>query len=217
MSATAEQAVTLHVDRFHPSSKDRLPRPATRVRLSPTAAALRVRFDVSGPTLLAANTQRQSGVCADSCVEFFFEPVPGAGYINIEINCIGTPLAQFHPTYERDEAADLDDAAIDSLHIESSLPHERIDPERRGAFSWSIAFEVPFDTVARVVGRDVGEVAGPGLSLSWRGNFYKCGDKTSSPHWASWAPIHEKLNFHVPECFAPLVFDEEGRFVGEGE
>ncbi|MFW6336591.1 MAG: carbohydrate-binding family 9-like protein [Phycisphaeraceae bacterium] len=211
--AAWEQSIALEVNRFHETSKDRLPRPATRVVLSPWPDRLRVRFDVTSPTLLAANTRRQSGVCTDSCVEFFFEPVPGAGYLNIEINCIGTPLAQFHPTYERDEAVSLDDAAIDSMRIEASLPHEAIFPERRGESTWWVSFDVPYATVAGVVGRAVEEVAGPGLSLRWRGNFYKCGDKTSSPHWASWAPIEQKLDFHVPECFAPIVFDEEGRFV----
>ena len=214
LSAADDQPFGLEVNRFHGSSTDRLPRPATRVLLSPTPEALRVRFDVTSSTLLAAKMNRQSGVCTDSCVEFFFEPVDGAGYLNIEINCIGTPLAQFHPTYRRDEVVEVDDAAIDSLRIETSLPHEAIVPERRGAFSWWVSFEVPFETVAAAVARPVDEVAGPGLSLRWRGNFYKCGDKTSSPHWASWAPIHEKLDFHVPECFAPIVFDDKGRFVG---
>mgnify|MGYP006268423115 FL=1 len=214
VSAAAEPSVVLAVNRFHGASTDRLPRPETRVSLTPTSASLRVRFDVAGSALLASNTQRQSSVYRDSCVEFFFEPIRGAGYINVEINCIGTPLAHFHPTYQRNEVEKLDDAAIDSLNIRASLPHERIAPERRGETSWWLAFEVSYDAVARVVGRKVEDVAGPGLSLRWRGNFYKCGDHTSSPHWASWAPLHETLDFHVPDCFAPIAFDEAGCFLG---
>ncbi|MCD6337129.1 MAG: hypothetical protein J7M01_02720, partial [Candidatus Marinimicrobia bacterium] len=37
------------------------------------------------------------------------------------------------------------------------------------------------------------------------GNLYKCGDKTSHPHWASWSPI-DKLNFHQPKHFGEFVF-----------
>ncbi|MEW6117215.1 MAG: carbohydrate-binding family 9-like protein, partial [Nitrospirota bacterium] len=40
----------------------------------------------------------------------------------------------------------------------------------------------------------------------WRANFYKCGDATSHPHWASWAPV-EALNFHLPHCFGTICFE----------
>jgi len=39
----------------------------------------------------------------------------------------------------------------------------------------------------------------------FRGNFFKCGDETSHPHWASWSPISEELNFHRPETFGSIV------------
>ena len=40
---------------------------------------------------------------------------------------------------------------------------------------------------------------------AWRGNLYKCGDRTSHPHWAAWSPVDE-LNFHLPRCFGTLRF-----------
>ena len=47
----------------------------------------------------------------------------------------------------------------------------------------------------------------PGMQdQTWRANFYKCGDATSHPHWASWNPIGEKLSFHKPEYFGEIVF-----------
>ena len=42
----------------------------------------------------------------------------------------------------------------------------------------------------------------------WRANLYKCGDQTSHPHWASWAPIGEALNFHQPGFFGGLDLAE---------
>ena len=36
--------------------------------------------------------------------------------------------------------------------------------------------------------------------------FFKCGDKTSHPHWASWNPVDE-LNFHLPRCFSEIIFE----------
>jgi hypothetical protein len=46
---------------------------------------------------------------------------------------------------------------------------------------------------------------GPMSSQSWRDNFYKCGDQTSHPHWASWSPVDD-LNFHLPRCFGTICF-----------
>jgi hypothetical protein len=40
----------------------------------------------------------------------------------------------------------------------------------------------------------------------WRANFYKCGDATSHPHWASWSPVRE-LNFHRPDDFGTILFE----------
>jgi hypothetical protein len=42
----------------------------------------------------------------------------------------------------------------------------------------------------------------------WRANAFKCGDQTSHPHWASWAPIGEALNFHQPGRFGWLELAE---------
>jgi hypothetical protein len=35
-----------------------------------------------------------------------------------------------------------------------------------------------------------------------RGNFYKCGDETNTPHWGSWHTLGKNpVNFHQPETF----------------
>ena len=40
----------------------------------------------------------------------------------------------------------------------------------------------------------------------WRGNFFKCVEENSHPHWASWSPVDE-FNFHLPQCFGVLRFE----------
>jgi hypothetical protein len=60
---------------------------------------------------------------------------------------------------------------------------------------------IPWSLFVEVTGHGrptVGEV--------WTGNFYKCGDETSHPHWAAWSLIGEVLDFHAPERFGRLVF-----------
>ena len=37
----------------------------------------------------------------------------------------------------------------------------------------------------------------------WRGNFFKCAEDISHPHWAAWSPVDE-FNFHLPRCFGAI-------------
>ena len=39
----------------------------------------------------------------------------------------------------------------------------------------------------------------------WRGNFFKCAEDISHPHWAAWSPVDE-FNFHLPRCFGTIQF-----------
>jgi hypothetical protein len=41
-----------------------------------------------------------------------------------------------------------------------------------------------------------------------RGNFYKCGDSLSVPHFLSWQPIDNPTpNFHLEKFFGELDFE----------
>jgi hypothetical protein len=77
---------------------------------------------------------------------------------------------------------------------------EMIEPEIKEETEWYLGFFFPFHLIAKYAG-ELGELSGK----EWTANFYKCGDKTSHPHWASWNPVSE-LNFHLPECFGRIKF-----------
>jgi hypothetical protein len=79
---------------------------------------------------------------------------------------------------------------------------EVVEPEIREPTIWFLEFHIPFALFEKHVG-PLGKVGGQ----TWTANFYKCGDKTSHPHWASWSPV-DKLNFHLPRCFGNLVFEK---------
>jgi hypothetical protein len=84
--------------------------------------------------------------------------------------------------------------------IQSTLP-KIIDPEISDPLEWCLAMHIPlsfFDHLTPL--KDIKEVES-------RGNLYKCGDKTSHPHWAAWSPIRE-LNFHHPGSFGRFIFKE---------
>ncbi len=86
------------------------------------------------------------------------------------------------------------------IRITHSLP-ATVMPEHPGPLVWHVGCQIPLAVLEAYAGR-----LGPLAGQAWRGNFYKCADDSSHPHWASWAPVGEDLNFHQPGCFAPLRF-----------
>ena len=128
-------------------------------------------------------------VYEDSCVEIFLEPRPGRGYLNFEMNAGGALLAS-HVT---------DSRRVGGALAGSTRLSEAEGQQRAGALlaagasssrssatpvEWQLAFFIPLAVLERYLG-----ALGPLGGQSWRANLYKCGDKTSHPHWASWAPL----------------------------
>lgn len=177
-------------------------RPAVHVQLGHSGDHLHLRFSVQDRYVLSRATDFNAMVCKDSCVEFFFEPVPGLGYFNLEMNAGGTPLC-FHITDARrvpDGFAAFEKLNADELGaiaIAGTLPRT-VDPEIATPLDWALCAHIPLAPFARRLGR---ALPVPGL---WRGNFFKCADESSHPHWGSWAPLGEELNFHQPERFGVI-------------
>lgn len=211
-------ADTLTVDQFHPASQTDLPR--TQVRLRYDSEGLYVHFRVWEPHLLARFKDYQSPVCRDSCVEFFVKPLAARGYFNFEINALGTLMLHYNEDPSTDEAKSqtlqsqtLQSETLQSqtlqevpaslgttveLHASEREPVERDDP---AGSEWWIQSYIPFSLFQPYLGDVV-----PGPGTSWRANFFKCGEHTAKPHWASWSSIGATLNFHQPAHFGTIVF-----------
>jgi hypothetical protein len=200
-----KDAAVAGVASFHPASSDH--RPRTRAKLLHDDDALYAMFHVADRFVRCTRTEHQSPTCKDSCVELFVEPKPGRGYLNFELNCGGTMLLYHVTDPTRDEtgkfrgvtpvAAEL----LDAIRVYHSMPRT-VEPEITEPVEWTVEYAVPW----RVFERHVGTIDSAG-SKNWRGNFYKCADESSHPHWASWSPIGEPLNFHVPAHFGELRFE----------
>lgn len=174
--------------------------PRTRVRMLYDDAALYGMFLVEDRYVRAVARHDQDPVCQDSCVEFFVQPAGTDRYFNFEMNCGGTMLL-YHIThcrsgnYEVIGAEEL--AQIQRFH---TLP-ERVEPEMGEDCTWRLAFRIPLEFLVKHSGIN------PALSgQRWRGNFTKCADCCSHPHWISWQPL-SKLDFHLPEEFGQLCFE----------
>jgi hypothetical protein len=197
------QAEAAPVDCARPESSDH--HPATEARLLYDRTAIYGRFTVQDRYVRCVHTEYQAMVCEDSCVEFFVKPRDNAGYINLEINCGGTMHMSCIVDHHRVPGGFADYSPVpehigSAVQVAHSLPAV-VDPERTEPTPWRVAFSLPLSVLEEFVG-PLGDPAG----RQWRGNFYKCGDRTSHPHWLSWSPVSE-LNFHLPECFGTLYFD----------
>jgi len=193
---------------FLTQSKSRHPR--TEAKAVYQDDGLFVFFRVFDKYIRCVQTKYQASVCGDSCVEFFVEPKPGRGYFNFEINGGGTLLLAFqeqipcqsgaHVSYKRHNVPwELGQ----KVRIYHSLP-QTVNPEIEQDTEWRIEYFIPFTIFEHYLGP-----LGPIPGQVWRANFYKCGDKTSHPHWASWAPMGPEFNFHLPQYFAPIRFQEK--------
>jgi hypothetical protein len=198
-----QRAQEAPVDRFHPASS--MHRPRTRAGLLYDRANLYLRFRVDDRYVLSTTTKYQGPVSRDSCVEFFVEPRRSGGYFNFEINCGGTLLLYFVEDPRRTAKGFARYTRVAPEHgrrvlIRHSMPSV-VFPEEPGPIVWQIACQIPLGVLEAYVGP-----LGPLPGQQWRGNFFKCADESSRPHWASWAPIGEELNFHQPGRFAKLRF-----------
>ena len=187
------------IDQFRPESSSH--RPATTVRMGHDGERIFGRFDVRDRFVSSVHTGVNAEVWRDSCVECFLMPNE-QGYFNFEFNCGGALLCCYITDPARTENGfkafvRIPPSVGGLIEVRSSLP-PRVEPEIVGPIEWSLRFFIPFTVLEKFVG-PLGEVAGQ----TWRGNFFKCAEENSHPHWAAWSPVDE-FNFHLPRCFGRI-------------
>lgn len=134
--------------------------------------------------------QPDDPVFKDSCMEAFinfFPQQPEYGYLNIEVNANGAARCRFG--VGRQDRGWL---------REMGIPHPEIMVTATADF-WQIRYVVTERLLEKLYERPCCFAVGHEM----RGNFYKCGEETDAPHWASWSEL-ERLDFHAPECFGVL-------------
>lgn len=137
--------------------------------------------------LRAVNTERNSGVCEDSCMEFFVAPdEDDVRYFNFEINPIGTLL--LYVCNKRIEMVPTtDDESI--FNIKSVITKD----------GWELFYEIPFSFMKKYFKK---------VSPSMLANFYKCGEKTEIEHYIAWSKKPDSpRDFHRPEDFGKIIFE----------
>ena len=172
--------------------------PEVGFRIGHDDSLLFLKYYVKEDHILARQTEPNSAVHRDSCVEFFLDPLQDGNYYNFEFNCIGTTHLAYHTC--RGKRTFIDPKAIEQkIKTWSSLGNESFE-EKSGTFEWEMVIIIPSSIFTY----------NKGLSFSnliSNANFYKCGDDTTKRHYLSWNPVKtQNPDFHRPKHFGVLNF-----------
>lgn len=196
-----QKAETARIEWFHPKSSEHHPK--TEARALYSDAGIHVIFRVEDRYVRSITTEYMGPVYKDACVEFFVQPKADKGYFNFEINCGGTLLLSY-ATRTADGRRNYDEVPPElgsRVEIFHSMP-KTVEPELPGPVTWFVEYFIPFSLFEHYIG-PLGIVAGQ----TWRGNFYKCAENNSHPHWGAWSPVGDELDFHQPDKFGQLVLE----------
>lgn len=172
-------------------------KPEVRFKISYGEKEVFLKYYVHEKCIKAEMTAPNQNVWEDSCVEFFVSPSDDGLYYNFEFNPIGTTLLAVGSS--RDGRVFAGQDIISGIR---KLPSMEIKPfqEKTGDFFWTLTLAIPVEAFFRHTFKDLN-------NRSFKVNFYKCGDKLSTPHYLSWNPVKtEKPDFHRPEFFGKIRF-----------
>ena len=158
-------------------------------QLCHSADTLFLRMEAREAPVVATLTGLLDPVCCDSCLEFFLAPLPGdQRYLNFEVNPLGTLCLGFgaqRPTRVR--------------QVVKNPGMFRIEPFFTPD-GWGFTMEIPLHFLRLYFPEAT-------LSGSAACNFYKCGDKTPSPHFLAWSPLSSDTpDFHRRQDSGTLNF-----------
>ncbi len=174
------------------------------VKVSHDGRNLNLLYHVVEPELRRMCTCHNSEIWTDSCIEMFLSnpAVNEKEYVNFEFSA--SKYALVGRGSGRPGRILYDSEKIDSLPIEFRLLRNTATFEGMESGSeWTLSVSIPLAEFGLAVsGEDIG-----GLQL--KGNFYKCGDGLTQPHYLMWNPIDTaKPEFHSPKYFGILDLEK---------
>lgn len=174
-------------------------KPEVGFRIAHNGGNLFLQYVVHENEILAEVTEDNGKVWTDSCVEFFVS-FDNAHYYNAEFSCIGKALLGYRE-FGSKHALHAPTEVMSSIRRLPSLGINSIE-KTQGDFRWTLTLIIPASAFWKsgIVSFD---------NLNAEGNFYKCGDNLTIPHFVSWAPIDTpQPSFHQPLFFGKLVFNK---------
>lgn len=153
--------------------------------------ALYVRLQAQEANIRAEHRGLLDEVCEDSCLEFFFCPIPGDDrYLNLEVNPNGAMYKGIATNVH----------TLQRLIPEEAFVVPKITMTQDG---WVAEYAIPYPFVQLFFPN-----FSPAPGKSIRANCYKCSDLSATPHWLCWCPVvAQPCAFHNPSCFGTMYFE----------
>ncbi len=161
---------------------------------------LYVSYKCSDAWISAVQTEHDSPVYQDDCVELFTAPSPERpqDYFNIEMNVNGAVLDQHHPAGPGRVKGPNWNAR--GIMIATSVDGTLNDDSDRDR-GWILEVAIPFSNFTPVSGQPH-----PRDGDVWRLNLNRLGGKTNPQHSQWSAGTTAKPAFHAPETFGRVTF-----------
>lgn len=160
----------------------------TTFTLAHTDQMLYVRYEVKGEVPLATKTNDLELVNEDACVEIFIGDKDNTHYWNFEFN----PAGVCNASHRKERKVD-----VVRLNAEQLASIQRYGQQLCAAH-WTLLVGIPLSLIELDLAHEHAR----------RANLYKCGDKTSMKHYASWNAITAPAPaFHLPEFFGEIQFN----------
>lgn len=173
-------------------------KPETHISIAHNSENILLQYQVSETEILGLTTKDNGKVWTDSAVEFFVS-FDDEHYYNAEFNCIGTAFLGYCSN-DGTSGELAPPSIVESIKRLPSLGTIKRTKEQ-GLFDWTITLVIPKTAYWKenLTGFD---------GVKARGNFYKCGDNLTTPHFVSWTKIETpEPSFHQPAFFGTLEFE----------
>lgn len=173
-----------------------IPSPSVSFKIAHTNEAILLQYDVKESETRAEYSMHNKPISRDSCVEFFIEFEGEKEYFNLEFNCLGACLAAYGPG--RKKRKQLSYETIELIQVQSKI--NRSNNGSTPGINWMLTLVIPLKVFSN---SKIFKLSGQKA----RANFFKCGDRLSTPHFLSWEKIETpEPDFHQPLYFKELTF-----------
>ena len=160
---------------------------------------LYVSYDCQDAHISAVETEHDSPVYKDDCVELFTSPNPERpfDYFNIEMNVNRAILDRHHPDGPGKEVPNWNSQGIQIATSVDGTLNDDTDKDR----GWVLEVAIPFANFSEVTGR-----SHPRDGDVWHLNLNRLGGQTNAQH-SQWSPGTTKTPaFHAPDTFGRVEF-----------
>jgi DNA-binding beta-propeller fold protein YncE len=163
---------------------------------------LYVSYECQDAHISAVQTEHDSPVYKDDCVELFTAPNPARplDYFNIEMNVNRAILDRHHPDGPGKTVPNWNSHGIRIATSVDGTLNDDTDKDR----GWVLEVAIPFANFAEVTGR-----SHPRDGDIWHLNLNRLGGQTN-PQYSQWSPGTTKAPaFHAPDTFGRVTFSTQ--------